>query len=87
MKLCILCRDGHNVYEGMVWVVSDVIREFFGDVNVRNQKDIETEYTEMMTFIVPEEKEDNIVPFIREVCRLNTVYAVRIIKNNWNPRK
>lgn len=80
MKICILRRDGENVYNGMVEVMSAIIekkfenREMFLDKNKK-------ESTQMITFLVSDnEDSSNIVQFIIEVSEINPLYTVRILK-------
>ena len=80
MKICILRRDGENVHNGMVEVMSAIIeknfvnREMFLDKNKK-------EFTQMITFSVSDnENSSNIVQFIIEVSEINPLYTVRILK-------
>lgn len=79
MKICILKRDGDSIHEGMVTVLSVLVEEHFGKKDLFIEK-TEKEFTEMVTFEVPESVDyADIVEFIAEVSKVNSLYAVRII--------
>ena len=80
MKICILRRDGENVHNGMVEVMSAIIEKKFGNRELFLDKN-EKEFTQMITFsIFDNEDSSNIVQFIIAVSEVNPLYAVRILK-------
>lgn len=80
MKICILRRDGENVHNGMVEVMSAIIEKKFGDKEMFLDKN-KKEFTQMITFLVSDnEDSSNIVQFIIAVSEVNPLYAVRILK-------
>ena len=80
MKICILRRDGENVHNGMVEVMSAIIEKKFGNREMFLDKN-KKESTQMITFLVSDnEDSSNIVQFIIEVSEINPVYTVRILK-------
>ena len=80
MKICILRRDGENVHNGMVEVMSAIIKKNFGKRELFLDKN-EKEFTQMITFGVSDnEDSSNIVQFIIEVSEINPLYTVRILK-------
>lgn len=85
MKICILRRDGGNIHNGMAMVIPMILNKFFGEMEIRIQKDRRDEFTQMLTFIVPSDLESKIVPFIQDVSKFNPLYAVRIIDDEWQP--
>lgn len=80
MKICILRRDGENIHNGMIEVMSAIIEKKFGDREMFLDKD-KKEFTQMITFLVSDnEDSSNIVQFIIEVSEINPLYTVRILK-------
>ena len=80
MKICILRRDGENIHNGMVEVMSAIIEKKFGDREMFLDKN-KKEFTQMITFLVSDnEDSSNIVQFIIEVSEINPLYTVRILK-------
>ena len=80
MKICILRRDGENVHNGMIEVMSAIIEKKFGDREMFLDKS-KKEFTQMITFLVSDnEDSSNIVQFIIEVSEINPLYTVRILK-------
>ena len=80
MKICILRRDGENIHNGMIEVMSAIIQKKFGDREMFLDKN-KKEFTQMITFLVSDnEDSSNIVQFIIAVSEVNPVYAVRILK-------
>lgn len=80
MKICILRRDGENVHNGMVEVMSAIIEKKFGNREMFLDKN-KKESTQMITFLVSDnEDSSNIVQFIIEVSEINPLYTVRILK-------
>lgn len=80
MKICILRRDGENIHNGMIEVMSAIIEKKFGDREMFLDKN-KKEFTQMITFLVSDnEDSSNIVQFIIAVSEVNPVYAVRILK-------
>ena len=80
MKICILRRDGENIHNGMIEVMSAIIEKKFGDREMFLDKN-KKEFTQMITFLVSDnEDSSNIVQFIIEVLEINPLYAVRILK-------
>lgn len=80
MKICILRRDGENVHNGMVEVMSAIIKKNFGKRELFLDKN-EKEFTQMITFGVSDnEDSSNIVQFIIAVSEINPLYTVRILK-------
>lgn len=80
MKICILRRDGENIHNGMVEVMSAIIEKKFGDREMFLDKN-KKEFTQMITFSVSDnEDSSNIVQFIIEVSEINPLYTVRILK-------
>ena len=80
MKICILRRDGENVHNGMVEVMSAIIEKNFGKRELFLDKN-EKEFTQMITFWVSDnEDSSNIVQFIIAVSEINPLYTVRILK-------
>lgn len=80
MKICILRRDGENVHNGMIEVMSAIIEKKFGDREMFLDKN-KKEFTQMITFLVSDnEDSSNIVQFIIEVSEINPLYTVRILK-------
>ena len=80
MKICILRRDGENVHNGMIEVMSAIIEKKFGDREMFLDKN-KKEFTQMITFLVSDnEDSSNIVQFIIAVSEVNPLYAVRILK-------
>lgn len=80
MKICILRRDGENVHNGMVEVMSAIIEKNFGNREMFLDKN-KKESTQMITFSVSDnEDSSNIVQFIIEVSEINPLYTVRILK-------
>lgn len=80
MKICILRRDGENIHNGMIEVMTAIIEKKFGDREMFLDKN-KKEFTQMITFLVSDnEDSSNIVQFIIVVSEVNPVYAVRILK-------
>mgnify|MGYP000466609121 CR=1 len=80
MKICILRRDGENIHNGMIEVMSAIIEKKFGDREMFLDKS-KKEFTQMITFLVSDnEDSSNIVQFIIEVSEINPLYTVRILK-------
>ena len=80
MKICILRRDGENIHNGMIEVMSAIIEKKFGDREMFLDKN-KKEFTQMITFSVSDnEDSSNIVQFIIEVSEINPLYTVRILK-------
>ncbi|CDE15220.1 unknown [Clostridium sp. CAG:470] len=80
MKICILRRDGENIHNGMIEVMSAIIEKKFGDREMFLDKN-KKEFTQMITFLVSDnEDSSNIVQFIIEVLEINPLYTVRILK-------
>ncbi len=80
MKICILRRDGENIHNGMIEVMTAIIEKKFGDREMFLDKN-KKEFTQMITFLVSDnEDSSNIVQFIIAVSEVNPVYAVRILK-------
>ena len=80
MKICILRRDGENIHNGMIEVMSAIIQKKFGDREMFLDKN-KKEFTQMITFSVSDnEDSSNIVQFIIAVSEVNPLYAVRILK-------
>lgn len=80
MKICILRRDGENIHNGMIEVMSAIIEKKFGDREMFLDKN-KKEFTQMITFLVSDsEDSSNIVQFIIEVSEINPLYTVRILK-------
>lgn len=80
MKVCILRRDGENIHNGMIEVMSAIIEKKFGDREMFLDKN-KKEFTQMITFLVSDnEDSSNIVQFIIEVSEINPLYTVRILK-------
>lgn len=80
MKICILRRDGENIHNGMIEVMSAIIEKKFGDREIFLDKN-KKEFTQMITFLVSDnEDSSNIVQFIIEVSEINPLYTVRILK-------
>lgn len=80
MKICILRRDGENIHNGMIEVMSAIIEKKFGDREMFLDKN-KKEFTQMITFLVSDnEDSSNIVQFIIAVSEVNPLYAVRILK-------
>ena len=80
MKICILRRDGENIHNGMIEVMSAIIEKKFGNREMFLDKN-KKEFTQMITFLVSDnEDSSNIVQFIIEVSEINPVYTVRILK-------
>ena len=80
MKICILRRDGENIHNGMIEVMSAIIEKKFGDREMFLDKS-KKEFTQMITFLVSDnEDSSNIVQFIIEVSEINPFYTVRILK-------
>lgn len=80
MKICILRRDGENIHNGMIEVISAIIEKKFGDREMFLDKN-KKEFTQMITFLVSDnEDSSNIVQFIIEVSEINPLYTVRILK-------
>lgn len=80
MKICILRRDGENVYNGMIEVMFAITEKYFGKRKLFLDKN-EKEFTQMITFSVSDnEDSSNIVQFIIAVSEVNPLYAVRILK-------
>lgn len=49
MKICILRRDGENIHNGMIEVMSAIIEKKFGDREMFLDKN-KKEFTQMITF-------------------------------------
>ena len=80
MKICILRRDGENIHNGMIEVMTAIIEKKFGDREMFLDKN-KKEFTQMITFLVSDnEDSSNLVQFIIAVSEVNPVYAVRILK-------
>ena len=80
MKICILRRDGENIHNGMIEVMTAIIEKKFGDREMFLDKN-KKEFTQMITFLVSDnEDSSNIVQFIIAVSEVNPLYAVRILK-------
>lgn len=80
MKICILRRDGENIHNGMIEVMSAIIEKKFGDREMFLDKN-KKEFKQMITFLVSDnEDSSNIVQFIIAVSEVNPLYAVRILK-------
>ena len=80
MKICILRRDGENIHNGMIEVMTAIIEKKFGDREMFLDKN-KKEFTQMITFSVSDnEDSSNIVQFIIAVSEVNPLYAVRILK-------
>ena len=80
MKICILRRDGENIHNGMIEVMSAIIEKKFGNREMFLDKN-KKEFTQMITFLVSDnEDSSNIVQFIIEVSEINPLYTVRILK-------
>lgn len=80
MKICILRRDGENIHNGMIEVMSAIIEKKFGDREMFLDKN-KKEFTQMITFLVSDnEDSSNIVQFIIEVSEINPLCTVRILK-------
>ena len=80
MKICILRRDGENIHNGMIEVMTAIIEKKFGDREMFLDKN-KKEFTQMITFLVSDnEDSSNIVQFIIEVSEINPLYTVRILK-------
>ena len=77
MEIAVLRRDGKSVHYGMIEVVTSIIRQFFGDKDKYLQRN-EKESTEVITFQINEIEEKYLLPFIKEISRVNPLYAVRI---------
>lgn len=78
MKICILRRDGKNIFNGMVEVTFATVEEYFG------LKDLfldQKEFTQMITFSVSDnEDSSNVIKFIIAMSEVNPLYTVRILK-------
>ena len=80
MKICILRRDGENIHNGMIEVMSAIIEKKFGDREMFLDKN-KKEFTQMITFSVSDnEDSSNIVQFIIAASEINLLYTVRILK-------
>lgn len=80
MKICILRRDGGNVFNGMVEVIDAIVETYFGERELFLNKN-EKEFTQMITFSVSDNEDSlNIVQFIIAVSEVNPLYTVRILK-------
>ena len=78
MKISILRRDGKNINEGMVHVISDIIKDFFGEKECFIKLDKYDEYTQILTF----ELDDNydattIIALIKKVSKV-PLCAIRV---------
>ena len=77
MKICVLRRDGQKVHNGMAMVIASITEKFFGEKEMFIDKN-EQEFTEILTFEIEGNEEEQVVMFIQEVSKVNPLYAVRI---------
>ena len=77
MKICVLRRDGQKVHNGMAMVIASITEKFFGEKEMFIDKN-EQEFTEILNFEIEDNEEEQLVMFIKEVSRVNPLYAVRI---------
>lgn len=77
MKMCVLRRDGQKVHNGMAMVIAGITEKFFGEKEMVIDKN-DQEFTEMLTFEIGGNEEEQVVMFIKEISRVNPLYAVRI---------
>lgn len=80
MKICILRRDGKGINHGMNRVVQDIVKDFFYDVKVLPEQNME-ETTQVLAFEIPRKNypADKILDFIEEISKANTNYSVRVL--------